>query len=213
MEVVGRRYRVMCGATLTSFYSTGQMLLAAIAWTFPYWKNLILALYIPQALVFLNIWLATESVRWYMCKGRYSESEALLQKMARINGKTLRPKSLELLRYTIEEEKNSKEIQKQQKTEWLVIQVLRHKSVLFRVLISPICWITMTMIYYGLSINAVNMTGNRYLNYIAVSSVEIPGQWTGVFLINKVGRKPVLIVGYWICSACQVAYIFIPNGE
>lgn len=82
-----------------------------------------------------------------------------------------------------------------------------------RCIVSPVWWITTTFIYYGMSINAVNMSGNRYLNYVAVSAVEIPGYWAAVVLMARVGRKPVLICAFWVCSACQIGYIFIPSGK
>lgn len=82
-----------------------------------------------------------------------------------------------------------------------------------RCMVSPVWWITTTFIYYGMSINAVNMSGNRYLNYVAVSAVEIPGYWAAVVLMARVGRKPVLICAFWVCSACQIGYIFIPSGK
>lgn len=71
----------------------------------------------------------------------------------------------------------------------------------------------MTFVYYGLSINAVNMGGDQYVNFALVSAVEIPGYWGALLLMNKVGRRPVLTSGYWICAACQVAYIFLPDGD
>lgn len=213
MEVVGPKYRVAAGAAMTTFYSIGSIALALIAWAVPHWRNLILALYIPQFLSILNIWFITESLRWYICKGRYAESEALLQKIAKINGKKLNPKSLEQLKQTAEEEKKKEDMEENQKTEWLIALVFRNKPVLYRVLISPILWITTTLIFYGMSLNAVNMSGNSYLNFVAVNAAGIPGYWTAVLLMDRIGRKPVLAGAFWMCCACQVAYIFIPTSK
>ncbi|CAH2047627.1 unnamed protein product, partial [Iphiclides podalirius] len=55
------------------------------------------------------------------------------------------------------------------------------------------------------------MSGNRYLNYIAVSAAEIPGYWTAVLLMGRIGRKPVLSGAFWVCAACQIGYIFMPE--
>ena len=46
-----------------------------------------------------------------------------------------------------------------------------------RFLNSCFCWMTVTMVYYGLSLNATNLAGNPYTNFILVSLVEIPGKY------------------------------------
>lgn len=71
----------------------------------------------------------------------------------------------------------------------------------------------MTLVYYGLTINAVNLSGNSYVNYAIVSAIEIPGFWTAILLLDRVGRKPVLMTGYWLCAACQFTFAFLPEGE
>ncbi|KOB58080.1 Organic cation transporter, partial [Operophtera brumata] len=212
-EITGPKYRLAVGAAMGSFFSVSQISMGLIAWALPNWRKLTLTLYIPQFSIIAYFWIITESVRWYMSKGYYDESEALLEKIARTNGKQLSTKSIVALRQTAEDEKKRKEESVGKKEPWLIILVFRHKRVLLRCLVSPVWWMTTTFIYYGMSINSVNMVGNRYLNYIAVSAVEIPGYWTAVVLMGKLGRKPVLIGAFWVCAACQVAYIFLPSGK
>lgn len=215
MEVMGPKYRVAAGATMNTFFSIGQVSMGLIAWGVPNWKLLTLTLYIPMFITITYYWLMAESVRWYMSKGRYEDSEAVLQYIAKTNRKELSPKSLAALRYTAEEEKKKKALEELEKKNepWLIVLVFRHKKILLRCVVSPVWWVTTTFIYYGLSINSVNLSGNRYLNYIAVSAAEIPGYWTAVYLMARVGRRPVLMGAFWVCAACQVAYIFMPNGE
>lgn len=186
-----------------------------IAWAVPRWRPLTLALYIPQLVTFGYVFIISESVRWYMSKGRYEESEALLKEVARVNRKHLSDSSLQLLRITAEEEKKKKILEKIEKANepWLVVLVFRHKKILLRCLVVPVWWVTMTLIYYGLSINAVNMSGNPYVNFILVSAVEIPGFWISVLLLDVIGRKFMLMGAYWICAACQFAYVFMNTGE
>ncbi|XP_072932386.1 organic cation transporter protein-like [Epargyreus clarus] len=214
MELMGPKFRVVAGATMNTCFSLGQISLGLIAWGVPNWRNLTLTLYVPMLITISYYWFVSESIRWYMSKGRYDESEAVLKEVARINKKTLSDKSLQLLRENAEEEKRIKALEEKEKEKepWLIVQVFRHKVILARVLTSPVWWITTTFIYYGMSINSVNMSGNRYLNYVAVSAVEIPGYWTAVLLMGRIGRKPVLIGSFWICAACQIGYIFMPDG-
>ncbi|XP_047531439.1 organic cation transporter protein-like [Vanessa atalanta] len=214
METTGPKYRVVAGALMNTFFAVGQMTTGLIAWAVPDWRNLTLTLYIPQFLAIVYLWIMPESARWYISKGRYDEAENVLKKAARINKKELSINSLQALRHSAEEEKRINEILEIQKTQepCLAVQVFRHKPILIRVIVSPIWWITSTLIYYGLSINSVHMVGNRYLNFVLVSAVEIPGYWTSMFLMGKVGRKPVLIGAYWVCALCQIGYVFMPDG-
>ncbi|XP_021192618.3 organic cation transporter protein [Helicoverpa armigera] len=213
LELVGPKYRVIAGATLNTFFAVGQVIMGLIAWCVPAWRPLTLALYIPQLFTIAYFWIVPEYVRWYMSKGRYEESETLLKEAARVNRKQLSEKSLDALRRTAEMEKQRKALEKEQNINepWLIVKVFQHKRVLFRCLVSPLWWISMTLIYYGLSINAVNMSGNPYVNYAAVSAAEIPGFWIAVLLLPRIGRKPVLLSGFWLCAACQVAYILMPD--
>ncbi|KAJ0183560.1 hypothetical protein K1T71_001536 [Dendrolimus kikuchii] len=199
LELVGPKYRVIAGAILSSSFATGQMFVGLVAWACPNWHSLTLALYIPQFITIAYWWILSESVRWYMSKGLYDKSEALLKEAARINGRELSHLSLEALRRTAEEEikKRSLEASSGAQEPLLILQVFRKKRILVRCMVTPFLWIT--------------TTGNGYLNYVAVAAAELPGFWLSVFLMEKIGRKPVLIGGYWMCAACQVAYIYIPT--
>ena len=46
----------------------------------------------------------------------------------------------------------------------------------FRFANTCFCWMTVTMVYYGLSLNATNLSGNPYTNFVLVALVEIPGK-------------------------------------
>ncbi|XP_061714546.1 organic cation transporter protein-like isoform X2 [Cydia pomonella] len=214
MEMVGPRMRVAFGTSMNSFFSVGCVIAGLLAWAFNDWRDLTRVLYTPMLIMSFSLWFVPESVRWYMSKGRYQESETVLKTAARINGKQLSDKSLEALRESVEEEKRRNETEAENKTNepWLIVQVFRHKQILIRCIVSPVWWITFTIVYYGLSINVVNISGNRYLNYVAVSAVEVPGYWTSMFLLGIIGRKPVLIAAFWVCAACQATYIFMPDG-
>lgn len=103
IELFGPKYRVAAGVTMHTSFAVGQMVLGAIAWCVPHWRCLSFALYFPQLFSIVSYWLISESVRWYMSKGRFEESEALLQKMAEVNGRSVSYTSLAGLRRTAQE--------------------------------------------------------------------------------------------------------------
>ncbi|XP_052741133.1 organic cation transporter protein-like [Bicyclus anynana] len=215
MELVGPKYRVAAGATMNTFFSIGQIIMSLIAWAVPNWRALTLALYVPQFTTICYFWIMSDSVRWYLSKGRYKDAEDFLKNVARINGRQLSDESLQALKENAEAEKIRIEDEKKMKSKepWLIVLVFRNRAILRRCCMSPVWWFTSALVYYGMSVNAVNMSGNRYLNYMAVASVDIPGYWVAVLLMSRIGRRPVLIAAYWICAACQLGYIFLPTSE
>ncbi|KAI8422098.1 hypothetical protein MSG28_009986 [Choristoneura fumiferana] len=208
-EQVGPKYRVVAGATISTFFALGQMLLGFIAWGVQPWRTLTRVLYAPQLLIICYYWIMPESVRWLMSKRRCDKSEQILQKVAKCNKKELSQKTLEALRATAEAKKNMEK----PKQVWLPILVFRSRKILLRCCVTPIWWITNTLIYFGMSINSVNLVGNSYLHFIVVAAVGIPGYWTAILLLDRVGRKPVLICGYWLCALCQFTFAFLPEGN
>ncbi|XP_049866911.1 organic cation transporter protein-like [Pectinophora gossypiella] len=209
MEIVGTKYRVAAAATMSSFFAVGQVTLAAIAWAVPYWRHMTLILYIPQFIVITYLWIMPENARWYLSKGRYEDAERVLEDAARVNKKKLSEESRQIFKQ-IAQDSNNKGPEKEP---WLVSLVLKNKPILVRTIASPIWWISTMCVYYGLSVNAVHLVGNQYQNFMLVAAVEIPGFWLAVLLMNRIGRKPVLIGAFWVCAVCMGAYVFVPGGN
>ena len=57
-----------------------------------------------------------------------------------------------------------------------LVDIIKSRTMALRFLNSCFCWMVVTMVYYGLSLNATNLAGNPYTNFILVSLVEIPGK-------------------------------------
>ncbi|XP_045769741.1 organic cation transporter protein-like [Maniola jurtina] len=214
MELVGPEYRVAAGAMINTSFSIGQVLMALMASVVPNWRTLTLALFVPQFITISYFWIMSESVRWYLSKGRYKDAAEFLKNVARVNNRQLSDRSLQALKENAEAEKIRMASEKEMKAQepWLIVLVFRNKAILTRCCISPVWWFTSALVYYGMTINAVNMSGDRYFNYMAVAAAEIPGYWIAVVLMARIGRKPVLIGAYWICGACQLGYIFLPQN-
>ncbi|KAJ2951334.1 hypothetical protein O0L34_g5735 [Tuta absoluta] len=205
-ELVGPKWRVITSATCSSMFAVGQVILGSVAWAIQPWRYMIMALHIPCFLIISYYWILSESVRWLLSKEHYDEAKVVLEKVARVNKKTISEKSLHVLMNPPaavvlpgeEYEKPS------------LIKAIRSSSVLIRrVCTTPIWWITTTFVYYGLSINSTGLSGNMYLNYIYVCAIEIPGFFTAVQLLDRIGRKATLSGGFFLSAACNIAFAFI----
>ncbi|XP_061707990.1 solute carrier family 22 member 4-like isoform X2 [Cydia pomonella] len=147
-----------------------------------------------------------ESIRWLVSKGRYDETLAILKKASEMNGTSISENTLKAFLETKKDILEKKE--KHSLEPWLVCLVFKHKPILLRCLVTPMWWITATLMYFGLTISAVGISGNKYLNFIASVGIEIPGYWLSVLLMDRIGRRALVMTGFWISGACQIAFIF-----
>ncbi|CAB3221784.1 unnamed protein product [Arctia plantaginis] len=206
-EFVGPRYRVATSAYCSSMFALGQVVVGAVAWVIQPWRYMLIALHIPCFLVVSYYWLLSDSVRWQLSKGKFAEAKASLETVARVNKKQISEKSMNALLNPPTPPPNTEGGDKVN----LIKAVFKSRVLLGRVCTTPIWWVTITFVYYGLSINSVGLSDTVYLNYIFTAAVEIPGFVTASFMLGKIGRKPTLTGGYFFSAACNIAFIFIPQ--
>ena len=66
------------------------------------------------------------------------------------------------------------------------LDVVKTRTLAFRLLNMCFCWLTVTMVYYGLSLNATNLAGSPYTNFLLVALVEIPGKYLVLIFFHLV---------------------------
>lgn len=82
-----------------------------------------------------------------------------------------------------------------------------------RGLILIFIWATDAFVFYGLSLNSTNLSGNKYVNFILVCLVEIPGYTLSWITMNKFGRRWSLAGSLLLCAIACVAGGFVPHGN
>lgn len=208
-EIVGPKYRVRTSAMMSTMFALGQVLLGAMAYAITEWRDLTMSLFIPVFLLISYYWLLTESPRWLLSKNKQKKAKASLQYAARLNGKRISDESMTFLLTAIAGEPKTSKSTNQDN---LCLRVIQSPVMLRRCCTTPILWITTVFIYYGLSINSVNLTGNMHINYIATAAIEIPGFWTAVLILDRIGRRVTLFVGFMGCAICCAAFAFTPDN-
>ncbi|KAI8423809.1 hypothetical protein MSG28_012820 [Choristoneura fumiferana] len=205
-ELVGPKYRVVITASCSSMFAVGHVVLGAMAWLVGSWRHLLMVLNIPCFIIVVYYWLQTESVRWLLSKQKFPEAKAVLQKVARINKKKISDKSMEALL--------TPSVQNYQTPSKDLIRTIWRSPVLRRrVFTTPVWWITAAFVYYGLSINSVGLAGNMYANYMLISAIEIPGFYSAVLLLDRVGRKATISGGFFLSAVCCIVFAFINTNE
>ncbi|XP_075972824.1 organic cation transporter protein-like [Anticarsia gemmatalis] len=208
-EIVGPKYRVRTSATISSAFAVGQAIMGTIAFLIPAWRTLSLVLYIPVFVITSYLWILCESYRWLLSTNKQKEAKATLEYAARLNKKSISDNDMNFLLSAIPRKiEDNKHVNDGN----VLYRVLKSPVLLRRCCTTPFMWMTTTFIYYGLSINSVSLSGNMYLNFVAIAAIEIPGFWTAVLLLDRVGRRITLFVGFFVCAVCCIAFAFIPQG-
>lgn len=208
-EIVGPKYRVRTSATMSSMFAMGQVILGLLAYAIRPWRTLTLVLFVPVFLIVSYHWILSESHRWLLSKDKQEEGKATLQYAARLNNKVISDKNMNFLLTFIPRQV---EENRRVSDENLFFKVIKSPVLLRRCCTTPILWMTTVLIYYGLSINSVNLTGSIYLNYNLIAAIEIPGFWTAVLVLDKIGRRITLFCGFMVCGICCLAFAFVSKS-
>ncbi|KAM7345221.1 organic cation transporter protein isoform 2-T5 [Cochliomyia hominivorax] len=223
VEMVGPKKREMSSIVLNYFYAVGEALVGLTAWLLHDWQLLQYALSIPPLFFIVYYWLVPESVRWLIARNRKEKAGKIIRKAAQINRKEL---SVTLLANFQSENhletsdnnnyvKNNLDDIKIEKHEiWLAVkEVFKSKTLVFRYTLMLYIWAVNAVVYYGLSLNSTNLSGNKYLNFALVCLIEIPGYTLAWISLNKFGRRLSLTGSLLLCALTCVAGGYITQGS
>lgn len=217
MELVGPKGRVLGNTLINVVFVFGLMSLSGLSWILQDWRTLLRIIYAPACLIFSYLWILNESVRWLLSKGRNDEAIAILEKAAKMNNVVLAPHDLSPLKETEKAERNEltefKEETNVKDKPSVFLQVVKSSIIRKRLIVCSFLWITCTFVYYGLSINSVSLAGNKYINFMLVAFIEIPANFACLAVLDRYGRKKVMIVTYVLSALLCISLSFLPKGE
>lgn len=218
MEMLPTRMRGGWSAYSHVIWGVGLAGLGGIAWAMPYWRWLLRVSYLLALVSLSFLWLIPESLHWLVAHGRQAEACDQIRRAARTN----RHESAELQLDKLEREELEKRITSARLDEegptgraftQELRKLLRTRILVLRLINCCICWIVNLFVYEGLSIYSVSMSGDRYLNFVLVVLVEIPGALLAWRAMNRFGRRVTLCVFLLLTSVCCFTYHFLPEGE
>uniref|UniRef100_A0A182WEZ8 Major facilitator superfamily (MFS) profile domain-containing protein n=1 Tax=Anopheles minimus TaxID=112268 RepID=A0A182WEZ8_9DIPT len=208
LELVGPKMRVTGNNIISCAFSFGEALLGLLAMFFRDWRTLLRILYIPGFLVLPLLYTTAESVRWLLSKNRKDEAFKILKKAATVNGKSLSLVALAKFNSTDNKSSSAKSLESKTYAH-LVSEALSNPGLVLRVINCSFCWLTNTMVYFGLSLNSVSLSGNKYLNFILVSLIELPGFFLMQLILDRVGRKKTLFATLVLSGLFCIISVFI----
>lgn len=95
-------------------------------------------------------------------------------------------------------------------TKEVLKQVLRSKLLLLRMVNCSFCWATITFVFYGLSLTAVSVAGNKFTNFILVALIELPAYVVFYFTMDRFGRRSTLSVSLILSGISCISFAFVP---
>ncbi len=223
MEMLGPSRRVFGGTLIACSYTIGEIVLGFIAMYTLNFRLLVRVVYCPMILILLYFWLIPESVRWLWVNGRNKEAADIVVKAADVNKIKLTDETLEII-YSCNQSKTSLEVSNDptyQSKDFLtnsdsaekskeMKKVLRSRIMLLRIANCFLVWMTCAFVYYGLSLNAVSLAGNKFLNFMFICAAEIPGYLFTILLSGRIGRKWTLSSSLFVCGLSCIGSQYIP---
>ena len=226
-ESVGPNKRGPVGMSTFYFFSGGIMLLSGLALLTSSWRHLCIIISIPSILYcILVIPFLNESPRWYLVQGRTEDAMRVLASIASRNRRSL-PEDITVVAEKRDEEEESVSITNENLdskaddegaiSESLgrnsLLDVFKAKSTRARMLIMVFVWLTVAMVYYGISLNVTNLSTNLYLSVFLNAVAEVPAFVITSVFFEKYGRRYALMITLLVAGFCCLVGVFAPGND
>lgn len=206
IELVGPKRRVAAATIITIFYALGEAFLGLLASQVQNWRWLLRVLYAPAILQIIFLWILPESVRWLLSQGKEQKAASVLRRAAKINKRPLPEDQLDELITN-----NRSKLLQANESQYPIMQAARFFA--WRIANCCFCWFTHTLIALGLSLNSVNLGGNKYHNFMLNGFVQIPGLLLPLIIMDRIGRRYSLCASMLICAICMGASAAIGSDD
>ncbi|XP_076466252.1 organic cation transporter protein-like [Babylonia areolata] len=196
MEIVGPSKRAWAGVLIEISWCLGGLVLVIFAYFIRNWRYLEIAVSIPSIVLLFYWWLIPESPRWLSSRGREAEAVKILERIAKSNKTKLPP---------IEDASQLMKGEEQISLRYAV----RSKELLIRVIIVLSNMFVIVVVYYGLTLNITNLSGDVFINFSINTLLEMVAYFLCLAMLDRLGRKPVF-TGGMVLSGAACALSIVP---
>ncbi|XP_077861420.1 solute carrier family 22 member 15-like [Saccoglossus kowalevskii] len=204
-ETIGPKYRALAGTLVQVQFALGIVVYGILAYFVRDWRYLIGLSTAPGLVFLMSYWIVPESPRWLITKGRTQEAEDILHYIAIKNGAKTK------LGLVHVEDHNKKPNQPPAKI-YGFLDLFKSSEIRKRMLIMIYTWFTCSMVYYGLTMNASQLGGNRYLNFMLSGIVELPAYFVCMLFIDRSGRRKTLFWSMILGGSACLLLLVIPDS-
>ncbi|XP_044083904.1 solute carrier family 22 member 5 isoform X1 [Neovison vison] len=204
-EILGKSVRIIFSTLgVCIFYAFGYMMLPLFAYFIRDWRMLLLALTVPGVLCAALWWFIPESPRWLISQGRLKEAELIIRKAAKMNG-IVAPS-------TIFESSELQDLSSEKQQSHSILNLLRTRNIRMVTVMSIILWMTISVGYFGLSLDTPNLHGDVYLNCFLSAVVEVPAYVLAWLLLQHVPRRYSMATALFLGGSVLLFVQLVPPG-
>ncbi|MEQ2157576.1 hypothetical protein GOODEAATRI_003156 [Goodea atripinnis] len=162
----------------------------------------------------LFCWKFPETPFYLMAKGRYKESQTLLDAIAHFNRLECRLKVEDLLEKSengkalLEREEDERPAQPEKKLS--ILDLFGSWRMVGRTCTVWAIWFIGSLGYYVFSLGSVNLGGNQYVNLFLAGAVELPSYLIGCFAMDRIGRKKTCAPALLLAGVACMLIIVVP---
>ncbi|XP_048464819.1 solute carrier family 22 member 15 isoform X3 [Rhincodon typus] len=202
-EFVGKSYWALTGSLTNLVFAIGIAAFSVIGYYIRDWRTLAAVANCPGVLFFLLFIPIPESPRWLYSQGKTEEAGEVLQYIAQRNGNGKIFVQLKPCAGTLKTGQSAHG----------VMDLVRYPALRWRTAILMYVWYVCSLVYYGLTLNAGDLKGNRYLNIALYGLVEVPAFPLCLYFIDKSwsGRRKTMAAFLLFAGVACISTMFLPR--
>lgn len=208
-EFTGIKVRTWTSMHVHAAFAVGVTVVALTGYLVRVWWIYQIILSICTSPFLLFCWKFPETPFYLMAKGRYEETQKLLNVIARVNGLECRLKVEDLLEPERREygrgllKEDTEDHSSKPVKNLSILDLFGSWRMAGRTCTVWAIWFIGSLGYYVFSLGSVNLGGNQYVNLFLAGAVEFPSYLVGCFAMDRIGRKktcaPALLLAAFAC--------------
>lgn len=220
LEVFPERTRFQ-GAIWGAFVTaSGLVVMTGIAYLLQNssWRYLQITLSCFSLLSLIQYWVQDESLRWLIVNGKMKRVKKILLKVAKWN-KLDYEDLMQNVKHKMTTVRNGKEetnetLLKNENTHYKVEKysiktILQTRSIRLITFLMCFIWVTDNLTYFGLTLMATSLAGNRFLNFFFSAFVEYVSLTLNFIMLHRLGRLSTLIVFHSVAGISLTLATFL----
>nr|XP_006626391.1 PREDICTED: solute carrier family 22 member 16 [Lepisosteus oculatus] len=208
-EFTGNKVRTWTSMHVHAAFAVGVMVVALVGYLVRVWwiYQIVLSL---STLPFLFIcWKLPETPFYLLAKGKYQETQDLLDTITWVNGINRSCKVSDLLESDGETMLERNEVTKQKRLS--ILDLFGSLKMAGRSITVWLVWFIGSLGYYVFSLGSVNLGGNQFVNLFLAGAVELPSYIVACFAMDRLGRRNTLAPSLLLSGTACALIIVVPK--
>uniref|UniRef100_S4RG26 Solute carrier family 22 member 6, like n=1 Tax=Petromyzon marinus TaxID=7757 RepID=S4RG26_PETMA len=208
VEWIAMKDRTLYGMLSGVAYTTGQLVLVALAYYIRDWRHLQHSISAAFYVFFLCSWCTPESARWLVMRGHYERALHGLKRVAVINGRKREAAQLtsplQYLRKELEEDTGPRRF-------YTMFNLLTIPALRRRTLVMSLVWCDDVFCWYaGFVVIVTRTCAHTFLLQVIYGAIDYPAKVVGLVVLSLLGRRATQAGSLAVASIASFCLLAIP---